>query len=291
MSNMVLKYLKEYFIMTVGLIVFVFGWVGFLNPHEITGGGIAGLASVIHYAFDFIPISYAKFTIDIFLLVFGFIILGKGFGLKTIYCVVMSSVLFEFLPKIPGVVEISSTITENLINALIGGILSGIGIAIIFTQGGSTGGTDIIALSINKYKNISPGRIYIVCDSLIVFSMLLISDKTLQDVVYGFIELVSFSFAVDMFITGQKQSVQLLVISDKYREISDKLMQEKENGLVVNSVEWSMKGGNNILMVVTRKSSVNEISRIIKGVDENVFMVTVPVTAVYGGGKDDRSVM
>lgn len=291
MSNMVLKYLKEYFIMTVGLIVFVFGWVGFLNPHEITGGGIAGLASVIHYAFDFIPISYAKFTIDIFLLVFGFIILGKGFGLKTIYCVVMSAVLFEFLPKIPGVVEISSTITENLINALIGGILSGIGIAIIFTQGGSTGGTDIIALSINKYKNISPGRIYIVCDSLIVFSMLLISDKTLQDVVYGFIELVSFSFAVDMFITGQKQSVQLLVISDKYREISDKLMQEKENGLVVNSVEWSMKGGNNILMVVTRKSSVNEISRIIKGVDENVFMVTVPVTAVYGGGKDDRSVM
>lgn len=288
---MVLKYLKEYFIMTVGLIVFVFGWVGFLNPHEITGGGIAGLASVIHYAFDFIPISYAKFTIDIFLLVFGFIILGKGFGLKTIYCVVMSAVLFEFLPKIPGVVEISSTITENLINALIGGILSGIGIAIIFTQGGSTGGTDIIALSINKYKNISPGRIYIVCDSLIVFSMLLISDKTLQDVVYGFIELVSFSFAVDMFITGQKQSVQLLVISDKYREISDKLMQEKENGLVVNSVEWSMKGGNNILMVVTRKSSVNEISRIIKGVDENVFMVTVPVTAVYGGGKDDRSVM
>lgn len=291
MSNMVLKYLKEYFIMTVGLIVFVFGWVGFLNPHEITGGGIAGLASVIHYAFDFIPISYAKFTIDIFLLVFGFIILGKGFGLKTIYCVVMSAVLFEFLPKVPGVVEISSTITENLINALIGGILSGIGIAIIFTQGGSTGGTDIIALSINKYKNISPGRIYIVCDSLIVFSMLLISDKTLQDVVYGFIELVSFSFAVDMFITGQKQSVQLLVISDKYREISDKLMQEKENGLVVNSVEWSMKGGNNILMVVTRKSSVNEISRIIKGVDENVFMVTVPVTAVYGGGKDDRSVM
>ena len=153
---MFLKYLKEYAIMTLGLAVFVFGWTAFLNPHEITGGGIAGLASVIHYGIDSIPVSYAKFAIDILLL--GFIILGKGFGVKTIYCVAMSFVLFQFMPMIPGLTSISAGITDNLINALIGGAMSGIGIAIIITQGGSTGGTDIIALSINKYKNISPGR-------------------------------------------------------------------------------------------------------------------------------------
>ena len=176
---MLLKYLKEYTIMTLGLAVFVCGWVAFLNPHEITGGGIAGLASVIHYGINSIPVSYAKFAIDILLLVAGFIILGKGFGIKTIYCVAMSFVFFQFMPMIPGLTSISAGITDNLINALIGGAMSGIGIAIIITQGGSTGGTDIIALSINKYKNISPGRIYLVCDSLIVMSILLVNDKTL----------------------------------------------------------------------------------------------------------------
>lgn len=153
---MFLKYLKEYAIMTLGLAVFVFGWTAFLNPHEITGGGIAGLASVIHYGIDSIPVSYAKFAIDILLLVAGFIILGKGFGIKTIYCVAMSFVFFQFMPMIPGLTSISAGITDNLINALIGGAMSGIGIAIIITQGGSTGGTDIIALSINKYRKTRP---------------------------------------------------------------------------------------------------------------------------------------
>ena len=186
----------------------------YLNPHEITGGGIAGLASVIHYGIDSIPVSYAKFAIDILLLVAGFIILGKGFGIKTIYCVAMSFVFFQFMPMIPGLTSISAGITDNLINALIGGAMSGIGIAIIITQGGSTGGTDIIALSINKYKNISPGRIYLVCDSLIVMSILLVNDKTLADVVYGFVEIIAFSYAVDMFLTGSQQSVQTLILSE-----------------------------------------------------------------------------
>ena len=114
---MLLKYLKEYTIMTLGLAVFVCGWVAFLNPHEITGGGIAGLASVIHYGINSIPVSYAKFAIDILLLVAGFIILGKGFGIKTIYCVAMSFVFFQFMPMIPGLTSISAGITDNLINA------------------------------------------------------------------------------------------------------------------------------------------------------------------------------
>ena len=132
----------------------------------------------------------------------------------------MSFVLFQFMPMIPGLTSISAGITDNLINALIGGAMSGIGIAIIITQGGSTGGTDIIALSINKYKNISPGRIYLVCDSLIVMSILLVNDKTLADVVYGFVEIIAFSYAVDMFLTGSQQSVQTLILSEHNDEIN-----------------------------------------------------------------------
>ncbi len=278
-----MKFIKEYLIMTLGLGVFVLGWVAFLNPHEITGGGIAGLASVIHYAFNFIPISYAKFTIDAILLIFGFIILGKGFGIKTIYCVAMSFVLFQFMPQIPGITSLSAGIQDNLINSLIGGALSGIGIAIIFTQGGSTGGTDIIALSINKYKNISPGRIYLVCDSLIVLSILTLPDKNLADVVYGFVELVAFSYAVDMLLTGQQQSVQTLIVSSKNKEIEDKLRNVSiEANRAIYSLQWKTEGNNQMLMVVSRKGYANEISKIAKSIDSDVIMITTPVTAVYG---------
>ncbi|HIR73578.1 MAG TPA: YitT family protein [Candidatus Coprenecus pullicola] len=280
---MLLKYLKEYTIMTLGLAVFVCGWVAFLNPHEITGGGIAGLASVIHYGINSIPVSYAKFAIDILLLVAGFIILGKGFGIKTIYCVAMSFVFFQFMPMIPGLTSISAGITDNLINALIGGAMSGIGIAIIITQGGSTGGTDIIALSINKYKNISPGRIYLVCDSLIVMSILLVNDKTLADVVYGFVEIIAFSYAVDMFLTGSQQSVQTLILSEHNDEIAARLQTLSiEGNRPVKSVQWSTEGDKKMLMVVSRKGYSNDIVKTAKQIDPDVILMTVPVTAVYG---------
>ncbi len=277
------KYSKEYLIMTLGLAVFVFGWVAFLNPHEITGGGIAGLASVIHYGINSIPISYAKFAIDILLLVAGFIILGKGFGIKTIYCVVMSFVFFRFMPEIPGVVTLSAGIEDDMINSLIGGAFSGIGIAIILTQGGSTGGTDIIAMSINKYKNISPGRIYLVCDSIIIMSMLLIPDKNLADVVYGYIEIIAFSYAVDMFLTGSKQSIQTVIISTKNDEIAQKLETLTTDGnTAIRSVKWSVDNGKKVLMVVCRKAASAEISKIAKEIDPEVVLMNVPVTAVYG---------
>ena len=281
---MFLKYLKEYAIMTLGLAVFVFGWTAFLNPHEITGGGIAGLASVIHYGIDSIPVSYAKFAIDILLLVAGFIILGKGFGIKT-----MSFVFFQFMPMIPGLTSISAGITDNLINALIGGAMSGIGIAIIITQGGSTGGTDIIALSINKYKNISPGRIYLVCDSLIVMSILLVNDKTLADVVYGFVEIIAFSYAVDMFLTGSQQSVQTLILSEHNDEIAARLQTLSiEGNRSVKSVQWSTEGSRKMLMVVSRKGYSGEIVKTARSVDPDVILMTVPVTAVYGIDKKNQ---
>lgn len=278
-----MKYIKEFAIMTVGLAVFVFGWVAFLNPHEITGGGIAGLASVIHYAFDFIPISYAKFAIDAILLIFGFIVLGKGFGVKTIYCVVMSFVLFHFMPMIPGITEISAGIADNLINSAIGGAFSGIGISIIITQGGSTGGTDIIALTINKYKNISPGRIYLVCDSIIVISVLLLPEKTLADVVYGYIEIIAFSYTVDMVMTGSQQSVQTLI----YSSMNDKIAQQLntisiEANSDIRSIQWLTDGDKKVLMVVSRKNYSGKITKVAKSIDPDVFMMTAPVTAVYG---------
>ena len=193
------------------------------------------------------------------------------------------------MPMIPGLTSISAGITDNLINALIGGAMSGIGIAIIITQGGSTGGTDIIALSINKYKNISPGRIYLVCDSLIVMSILLVNDKTLADVVYGFVEIIAFSYAVDMFLTGSQQSVQTLILSEHNDEIAARLQSLSiEGSRSVKSVQWSTEGSRKMLMVVSRKGYSGEIVKTARQIDPDVILMTVPVTAVYGIDKKNQ---
>jgi uncharacterized membrane-anchored protein YitT (DUF2179 family) len=175
--------------MTIGLFIFVFSWTAFLIPHEIAGGGVSGLASVINYATGF-DVSYSYLIINAILLGIGFLILGKAFGFKTIYCIAVAALMFEFLPLIPWV----SDIEDKLINSLIGGTMSGIGIGVIFLQGGSTGGTDIVALIIAKYREMSPGRVFIICDLVIIGSVYFIPDKSREDVIYGYIEMVSFSY-------------------------------------------------------------------------------------------------
>jgi len=189
---------------------------------------VSGLASVINYATGF-DVSYSYLIINAFLLGIGFLVLGKAFGFKTIYCIAVAALMFEFLPLIPWI----SDIEDKLINALIGGTMSGIGIGIIFLQGGSTGGTDIIALIIAKYREMSPGRVFIICDLVIIGSVYFIPGKSLEDVIYGYIEMVSFSYVIDMILTGNKQSLQ--VFSLLFKVLGNCRPGEQRDGKGCNS--------------------------------------------------------
>lgn len=268
--------------MTIGLFIFVFSWTSFLIPLEIAGGGVSGLASVINYATGF-KVAYSYFMINGVLLFIGFLILGKAFGFKTIYCIIVAALMFEFLPLIPWV----SDIEDKLINALIGGTMSGIGIGIIFLQGGSTGGTDIIALIIAKYRETSPGRVFLFCDLFIVGSVYLIPGKELSDVIYGYIQMASFSYVIDMILTGNSQSVQVLVFSSKFSEIAERVNREIQRGVTaLSSMGWYSKEESKVLVIVLRKSQLQLITEIIKTTDSNAFMTVSKVTSVYGRGFD-----
>ncbi|OJV20652.1 MAG: hypothetical protein BGO30_04800 [Bacteroidetes bacterium 41-46] len=278
----ILKTLKSYTLMTIGLFIFVFSWTAFLIPHEIAGGGVSGLASVINYATGF-DVSYSYLIINAILLGIGFLILGKAFGFKTIYCIAVAALMFEFLPLIPWV----SDIEDKLINSLIGGTMSGIGIGIIFLQGGSTGGTDIVALIIAKYREMSPGRVFIICDLVIIGSVYFIPDKSLEDVIYGYIEMVSFSYVIDMILTGNKQSLQVFVFSSKYDEIADRVSKEMGRGVTaLTSMGWYSKSESKMLVVIIRKSQLTDISAIVKEIDSNAFISVSAVMSVYGQGFD-----
>ncbi|MDD2419959.1 MAG: YitT family protein [Bacteroidia bacterium] len=282
MNNNIFKTIKSYVIMTIGLFIFVFSWTAFLIPNQIAGGGVSGLASVINYATGF-EVAYSYLIINGILLLIGILVLGKAFGFKTIFCIAMATLMFEFLPLIPWV----SDIEDKLINALIGGTMSGIGIGMIFMEGGSTGGTDIIALIIAKYRETSPGRVFLYCDLIIIGSIYFIPGKELSDVIYGYIEMVSFSYVIDMILTGNRQSVQVMVFSSKYDLIANRVNQEVQRGVTaLTSMGWYSKAESKVLVIVLRKSQLPEMTAIIKDTDRNAFMTVSTVTSVYGQGFD-----
>ena len=269
--------------MAFALALYVFSWTAFLIPNQITGGGVTGMSTILNYAFGF-PVSYSYLILNAILLIAGTIIMGKGFGFKTIYCILVSTIYFEFFPLIPWV----SNIDDNLINSIVGGAMSAVGIALVFTQGGSTGGIDIIALVINKYKEVSPGRVFMISDFLIISSVLLLPDKSLQDIVYGYVVTVAFSYTVDQFLTGSKQSVQMLIITNKYEEVANKLCYELDKGVTaINSLGWYRKSESMIIMVVTRKQFMPEVMSAVKEVDSKAFLTVSTVMGVYGEGYEE----
>jgi uncharacterized membrane-anchored protein YitT (DUF2179 family) len=269
--------------MAFALSLYVFSWTAFLIPNEITAGGITGLSTILNYAFG-LPISLTYLVLNAVLLIGGTLIMGKGFGFKTIFCVLVSSLYFELFPHIPWV----SDIEDNLINSLIGGAMSACGIAIVFSQGGSTGGIDIIALVINKYREVSPGKVFMTADLLIISSILFLPGKSLQDLVYGYVVTFAFSYTVDYILTGSKQSVQMLIITSKYEELANKLCYELDKGVTaINSVGWYRKSESMIIMVVTRKDRMYEVMSAVKEVYNRAFLTVSTVMGVYGEGFDE----
>ncbi len=217
------------------------------------------------------------------LLVIGFAILGRGFGIKTIYCIIITSLLFQYLPLIGW----HSDLDDILLNAIIGGALSGIGIAIVFNQGGSTGGTDVIALIINKYREVSPGKVFLVLDSLIITSILLLPEKGLQDVIYGYIEIIAFTYTIDLILTGSQQCVRIEVMSQNPELIADNISQNIGRGVtIVESYGWYSKTSNKLLIIVVRKNQMHQAMSEIHHADANAFINVSSVMGVYGKGFD-----
>ena len=212
--------LKDYALVTVGVISYALGWSVFLLPNNLVGGGVSGFASILLYATG-IPMGVTYFILNVLLLIIGTKILGTGFGGKTIYAIVMTSVMLSVMPKIIPADFIHEFAVSNgkLICTFLGGIIAGFGIGLSISRGGSTGGTDIIALVWCKFKPASPGRVILVIDVGIILSSLLFpsytdsgellsfSDK-LAVVVYGLIQVTVSGYAIDLYLSGSKQSVQ-----------------------------------------------------------------------------------
>lgn len=292
--------IKEYFLITVGVTLYALGWALFLTPNHMIGGGVTGFASIIYYAFE-IDIAITYFLLNIILLIIGTKVLGTGFGFKTIYAIFMTSFMLaitrEFIP-VDFVTEFSQD--SKIVCTVLGGIMAGIGIGLSMSQGGSTGGTDIIALVWCKFKAASPGRVILIIDLIIITSSLLFPsyadeaatqlipfNEKIAIVVYGLMQVTVCGYAIDLYISGSKQSVQAFIFTKKVEEMADVIAFDMKRGVtVIPAKGWFSKEDKQVLMVVTRKTDLNLLLRYVKSIDPDAFLSVSSVMGVYGQGFD-----
>lgn len=295
----VLRTIKEYILITLGIVIYTCGWTIFLTPNNMFGGGVSGISAIIQYATG-IKMGYTYFVINAVLLLVSLFIIGPSFGVKTVYAIFLASFCLNMEQSLLPAQFIQDFALSNgkLMCSLIGGGMAGLGIGMSISQGGSTGGTDIIALIVTKYRNISPGRVILIIDVVIIASSLLFPsfgadgerlpfvDKFIT-AVYGMIIVTVCGNVADIYLAGSKQSVQLFILSHKYEEIADMIGREFHRGVtVLDGKGWYTKSVTSVLMVITRKTDVNLLLRSIKRIDPDAFLSISSVAGVYGRGFD-----
>ncbi len=307
---------KEWALVTLGILIYVTGWALFLMPNNLVGGGVSGISSMIQYATGgAIQMGYSYFVLNAILIILAMVVIGMGFGAKTIYAIILASVGLRFLPDLIPTEIIQTLALQNgkLMSTLCGGVMAGIGIGMSISNGGSTGGTDIIALIWTKYRNVSPGKVILYIDFVIILSSLLIPSivpdldpatgkplfgpdgeplthlmpfsEKVTTVIYGLILVTVNGRVIDSYLSGSQQSVQLFILSKHYAEIADSITHDLHRGVtVLDGKGWYTKEPAEVLMVITRKTDVNLFLRQIKAIDPNAFLSVSSVNGVYGRG-------
>lgn len=271
--------IKDYVIITFGLLLFCLGWLLFLIPAEITGGGVSGVAAVVYFATKF-PVSITFLAINAVLVLIAIKILGANFGVKTIYSIAVLTVFFAVFQNVLK----KPLVDDTFLSAVLGGMLGGIGLGVVFSHGGSTGGTDIFAMIVNKYRNVSPGRVIMLCDVIIIASSYFVLQSPAK-LVYGYVTMWVVSYSLDSFLSGSNRSAQMFIISKKYDQIADFINMEAIRGVtILDGTGWYTKEESKVIMSVVRKKETGMIFRKIKEIDPEAFISMGSVMGVYGQG-------
>jgi uncharacterized membrane-anchored protein YitT (DUF2179 family) len=275
--------MKDYIFIVLGTVMYAFGFVGFVMAYEIVPGGLTGIASIIYYATD-IPVSVTYALINVLLLAFAFKILGKKFVLNSLIGIVsltLALMFFEWLLKDRVLVG-----SQPFMSILIGSAIGGAGAGMIFAAGGSTGGTDIIGAIANKYKNISIGRALLYCDFVIIASSYLLFHD-IEKIVFGYVVMFTEIFVLDKVLNANNQSVQFMIFSQKYEEITEHIINDLGRGCTILDGKggYSKKDVKVIVLLVKKKES-GMIFRLIKSIDKEAFISQSNVQGVYGEGFD-----
>ena len=282
----------DYLVITVGVILFVMAWQSFLLPNHMIDGGLTGASALLSMVTG-ISVDIWYFGINVLLLVLAWIILGQAFGIKTIYAILLSTALFRILgdERMACLWSVEGQVLyvgDGILVPIIGGLLEAVGLALIIMRGGSTGGTDILALIVNKFWPISIGRFYVMADFVVITLLILVPGHTFTDVVYGYITMGVCAYVLDLIMLGKESTVQVLIFSDKMEPIGDYINNTMKRGLTaLKAVGWYTREDRQVFMVMLRKNELPELVKAVKDIDSKAFVTVVPANNVYGEGFDE----
>ena len=281
--------LKDYVAITFGLVCYAFGWVAFMLPYQIYTGGLTGISALIYYVTG-IEIQVSYFILNGILMIFALKILGPKFCIKTLYAIPILTFFLWFFQVImkddAGNLPLLLGPGQEFMATVIGAGMLGFGIGIVFINNGSTGGTDIIAWIINKYKDVTLGRLIMYCDIVIISSCYLVFNDW-KRVLFGFTVLFIMTIVIDYVVNSNRQSVQFLIFSKKHEEIAETISTELHRGVtLLDGTGWYSKQNIKVVVVLAKKSQSLEIFRLVKDIDENAFISQSNVVGVYGEGFD-----
>ena len=272
-------YWRDYAVIVVGLILYAIGLTGFLIPYKVVTGGLGGVSLLIKYATG-IPLWVSFIVFNAVLLAIAWFVLGRKYVISSLFSTIGLSIALN----ITETYITEAFIGDETMSILVGAVLCGIGLGLVLSANSSTGGTDIIAAMITKYRYISMGRTLTYVDVGIIMSSYLLF-QSLEKIIIGFVIIIILYYAVDMVINGSRQSVQFFIFSPKYDEIATHINTELGRGCsVVDGVGWYSKQPQRIIILMTRRRESTSVFRLVRGIDKDAFITQTNVSGVYGKG-------
>lgn len=277
--------MKDFMFIVFGILLYAIGYTAFILPEKVVMGGVAGLSALIYYATN-IPAGISVFVLNITLLVIAFSALTKQFVVRTIVGVIILSLFIGMLQPFFQTFPIITVGEDKFMHVLIGGMLGGAGLGVVFSHNGSTGGTDILTVLLTKHFNLSFGRAMQFIDCTIIGSSYLLFHS-METIVYGIVFTLVASYVCDFVVNGSRQTVQFLIISKKYKEIADTINRRINRGVtVIEGKGWYSKENVEMLVVLSRKYESQDIFAVIKQIDPQAVVSQTFCHGVFGEGFD-----
>ncbi|MBQ0047790.1 MAG: YitT family protein [Prevotellaceae bacterium] len=297
-KSYIIHEIKDYALIAVGVILYALGVTVFMLPYGLTTGGVAGISSIVYYVTG-LEVQVTYIAINVCFLLVAVKVLGIRFCLKTIYAVFLMTFVLWLLQRIvevpdptnPNQMMLPKLIGEeaHFMACVLGAIICGIGLTFCFENNGSTGGTDIIAAIVNKYKTMSLGTVIMACDVVIISSCYFIFHDWFR-VIYGFVMLFICSLTLDYCIRRQHQSVQFMIFSRNYQKLADAINDTGHGVTILEGEGWYTKSERKVIVSIVRKRDSNVIFRMIKSIDPYAFVSMSEAQGVYGESFDKMKV-
>ncbi len=275
------KWIKNYSLILIGAFIMASGFVLFITPYKIVPGGVYGISIVLHYVFG-TPVGLTALFFDVPLTLIGIKVLGPRFGMKTVVGFLSTAIFMDTLTYFYGIEPLVEG--DALLSSIFGGLFIGVGLGLIFKSKATSGGTDIVAMMISKYTKLPVGQLLIVIDSVIVLlGLLAFGDWKIP--LYSLIVIFITGKVVDIILEGMNYDKVLFIISEKHKEIRDKIVNDLNRGGTYLKGEGMYQGANkSIAFVVVNRREMTMLQDYINNIDPNAFVTVLNSNEILGNG-------